>query len=155
VKFPVWIRVGSRLLCPTLFAVFLNAISSIYYGTFGTAHCISCISPEIRRICFQILLFIKKTGPHCFWVLENKHSFSIWLYSPLDLGPFFSFFILYTVGRTPWAGDQLVARPLPSHRINAHTDIHALSGIRTHDPNVRARQESSCLRPRGHSDRRE
>jgi hypothetical protein len=24
------------------------------------------------------------------------------------------------------------------HRINTHTDMHALSGIRTHDPSVRA-----------------
>jgi hypothetical protein len=29
---------------------------------------------------------------------------------------FFSFFILYTVGRSPWTGDQPVARPLPTHR---------------------------------------
>jgi hypothetical protein len=35
------------------------------------------------------------------------------------------------------------------HRINAHnTDIHALSGIRNHDPRVRASEDSSCLRPR-------
>jgi hypothetical protein len=39
------------------------------------------------------------------------------------------------------------------HRINAHnTDIHALSGIRTHDLSVRASEDSSCLRPRGHCD---
>jgi hypothetical protein len=39
------------------------------------------------------------------------------LYSPL-LGPgrFFSFVILYTVGRIPWTGDQPVARLLPTHR---------------------------------------
>jgi hypothetical protein len=30
--------------------------------------------------------------------------------------PLFSFLILYTVGRTPWTGDQPVARPLPTHR---------------------------------------
>jgi hypothetical protein len=42
---------------------------------------------------------------------------SLWFYSPLDLGGFFSFLILYTVGRTPWTGDQLVARPLPTYRI--------------------------------------
>jgi hypothetical protein len=36
----------------------------------------------------------------------------LWLYSPLlDLGRFFSFLILHTVGRTPWTGDQPVARP--------------------------------------------
>jgi hypothetical protein len=29
-------------------------------------------------------------------------------------------------GRTPWMEDQPIARPLPTHRINAHnTDIHA------------------------------
>jgi hypothetical protein len=34
----------------------------------------------------------------------------------LNLGRFVSFLILYTVGRTPWTGDQPVARPLPTHR---------------------------------------
>jgi hypothetical protein len=34
------------------------------------------------------------------------------------------------------------------HRINAHTDIHVFSGIQTHDPSVRACEDSSCLRPR-------
>jgi hypothetical protein len=75
----------------------------------------------------------------------------------LDLGHFLSFLILYTVGRTPWTGDQPVARPVPTHRTpqtrNKRTDIHALSGIRTHEPSVRATEDSSCLRPRGHCDR--
>jgi hypothetical protein len=39
-----------------------------------------------------------------------------------------------------------------TNRINAHTDIHALSGFRTHEPSVRASEDSSCLRPRGHCD---
>jgi hypothetical protein len=34
----------------------------------------------------------------------------------LHLDRFFSFLILYTAGRTPWTGDQPVARPLPTHR---------------------------------------
>jgi hypothetical protein len=33
------------------------------------------------------------------------------------VGRIFSFLIFYTVGRTPWTGDQPVARPLPAHRI--------------------------------------
>jgi hypothetical protein len=41
---------------------------------------------------------------------------SLWLYSPLDRGSFFSFLILYTVGRSPWTGDQPVARTPPTHR---------------------------------------
>jgi hypothetical protein len=32
------------------------------------------------------------------------------------LGRFFSFLILYTVGRTPWTVNQPVARPLATHR---------------------------------------
>jgi hypothetical protein len=34
------------------------------------------------------------------------------------VGPWlpFQFLSLYTVGRTPWTGDQPVARPLPTHR---------------------------------------
>jgi hypothetical protein len=40
------------------------------------------------------------------------------------------------------------------HRINAHTDIEALSGIRTQDSSVRASENSSCLSPRGYCDQR-
>jgi hypothetical protein len=77
----------------------------------------------------------------------------LWLHRPFLGGRFFSF-LIYTVGRTPWMGDQPVSRPLPTHRRNAHnTDIHALSGIRTHDPSVRASETSSYLRPHGHCDR--
>jgi hypothetical protein len=55
--------------------------------------------------------------PHA-WPLSVYLSIYLWLYSSwLDLGLFlFSFLILYTVGRTPWTGDQPVARPLPAHR---------------------------------------
>jgi hypothetical protein len=71
--------------------------------------------------------------------------------------PKFGFLILYTVGRTPWTGDQSVARPLPAHRTaqtqNKLTAIDASSGIRTHDPSVSAGEDSSCLRSRGHCDR--
>jgi hypothetical protein len=64
---------------------------------------------------------------------------------------------LYTVGRTPWTGDQTVSRTLPTQRTtqtqNKYTNIHASSGIRTHDPSVRADEDGSCLRLRGHCDR--
>jgi hypothetical protein len=62
-----------------------------------------------------------------------------------------------TVGETPWTGNQPVVRPLPTHKATqteqTYTDIHALSGIRIHDPTVQAGEDSSCLRPRGHCDR--
>jgi hypothetical protein len=45
-----------------------------------------------------------------------------------------------TVGSTPRVENQPVARPLPIQTQNKHrqTNIYALSGIRTHDPSVRA-----------------
>jgi hypothetical protein len=38
-------------------------------------------------------------------------------------------------------------------RINPHTDIETSSGIRTHDPSVRADEDGSCLRSRCRCDR--
>jgi hypothetical protein len=38
------------------------------------------------------------------------------LHSFFGPSPFFSFLILYIVGRTPWTGDEPVARPLPTNR---------------------------------------
>jgi hypothetical protein len=38
------------------------------------------------------------------------------------------------------------------HRINAHTDINALSAIQNHEPSVQAGEDRSCPRPRGHCD---
>jgi hypothetical protein len=65
------------------------------------------------------------------------------LYSPLlCLRRFFTVVILHTVSMTPLTGDQPVARPLRTHRTaqtqNKRTHIHTSSGIRTHDPSVRA-----------------
>jgi hypothetical protein len=58
-------------------------------------------------------------------------------------------------GRSPWAGDQLDARPLPAQdsttQKNSNTYIHASSGIRTHDPIVRVVKDT-WLRPRGRWD---
>jgi hypothetical protein len=73
---------------------------------------------------------------------------------------FFSIFIIFTDGRTPWTSDQLVTRPLPKHRAtktqNKHIHIphiHALCRIRTHDPGFRASEDSTCLRQLGYCDR--
>jgi hypothetical protein len=63
--------------------------------------------------------------------------------------------LLYTVCRTPWMSDQPVARPLPCTQNKRKQTSMLLSGIRTHDPSVRASEDSSCLRLRGHRDRRD
>jgi hypothetical protein len=73
----------------------------------------------------------------------------------------FQFPALFTINRTLWTSDQLVARTLPKHRTaqtkNKHIytpNIHVLNGIRTHDHSIRASEDSSCLRPLGYRDRR-
>jgi hypothetical protein len=47
--------------------------------------------------------------------------------APLDRDRFSSFLILYTVGMTPWTGDQPVVRSLPTrqqkHRINGQPSM--------------------------------
>jgi hypothetical protein len=78
----------------------------------------------------------------------NQLLLLLWFYSPLlDLGCFFSFLIhIQSVG--------LLGRGIsPSQGRYLHIDIYASSGTPTHDPNVRADEDSSCLRPRGHCDR--
>jgi hypothetical protein len=50
------------------------------------------------------------TFRHYIFYLSVAHS------PFLDHGRFCSFLILYRLGRTPWTGDQPVARPLPTHR---------------------------------------
>jgi hypothetical protein len=46
--------------------------------------------------------------------------------------------------------DRGSARRKAANYTQNNTDIHASSGIRTHDPGIRAGKKSSCLRPRGH-----
>jgi hypothetical protein len=67
----------------------------------------------------------------------------------------------YVDDRTPWPSNQSVARPLPKHMTTqTHnkriytSNIHASSGIRTHDPGVRVSEGSSCIRPRGYFEQR-
>jgi hypothetical protein len=61
---------------------------------------------------YQILSFLNTV-----MFLHFVSLLLLWIYSPLlGLGRFSRFFILYTVGKTPWTRDQPVARPLPTHR---------------------------------------
>jgi hypothetical protein len=74
----------------------------------------------------------------------------------VDLGRFVSFLIhTQSVGLLGWGISPSQGRYLHTgrhkHRINAHR-LHASSGIRTNDPSVRAGEDGSCLRPRGHCD---
>jgi hypothetical protein len=59
-------------------------------------------------------------------------TLSLWLYNHLDLGLFLCFLILYTVGSTPWTGDQHIARPLPTHRTAQTQTFMSLVGAPLH-----------------------
>jgi hypothetical protein len=62
-------------------------------------------------ICLSIYLSIHPS------IHSSIHpSIHLWLYNLCGPSPLFQFHNLYTVGRTPWTGDQPVARPLPTQR---------------------------------------
>jgi hypothetical protein len=71
-------------------------------------------------------------------------------------GLFLSFIVIFTqtvghLGRviSPSQGLYLHTGQ-QKHRINAHTDIHTMSGFGTHDPSVRANEDSSYRRLAAH-----
>jgi hypothetical protein len=82
-----------------------------------------------------------------------------WIYSPLlDLCRIFRFLILCTVGRTLRTGDQLVTRPLHTHRRTqtevTHTQISMpLGRFETTTP-IFERVKTGHSLDRGHRDRR-
>jgi hypothetical protein len=64
----------------------------------------------------------------------------------------FQFPDLFTISKTPWRSDQLLARPLPKHRTaqtqnkRIHTpNIHVDYGIRNHDHSVHALDRSATV----------
>jgi hypothetical protein len=76
--------------------------------------------------------FVSGSTAHC-WALASSSVSS----SSLDV-------------RIPWTGDQPVARPPPTQ--NNANRYPASSAIRIHDSSDQAREDSSCVRPRGHCD---
>jgi hypothetical protein len=94
---------------------------------------------------------------HNYWI------FFLWRYSPnlglglptwnspfhfglLDLGHPVEFF-----GRAISSSQGLYL--YTNRKRHTHKHIHALSGIRSHDPGFRASENSACLRPLGYRDR--
>jgi hypothetical protein len=79
-----------------------------------------------------------------------------WRTRPSDLFLFrINYEIMDLIDSLEW-GISPVAKSLPTHNTDTgetHTDVHALSGIRTHDPSIWKGKDISFLRPRGHCDR--
>jgi hypothetical protein len=85
------------------------------------------------------------------------------MYLSMALHPFYWAFVAFWVSWSFTQSAGLLGRgisPSQSRYLHmttqteqTHTDIHASSGIRAHDPSVREGEDGSCLRPRGHCDR--
>jgi hypothetical protein len=58
-----------------------------------------------------------------------------------------------SVGLLEWGIGLSQGRKDTTNTEETQTDMHASSGVRTHNPSVRSSEDSSCLRPRGHCDR--
>jgi hypothetical protein len=102
--------------------------------------CLFCDYVSISDYFFSVAL-PAHSGPRPLLQFRNHFSQSVGLLGRV---------ISPSQGRYLYTGQH-------KHRINAyiHTpNIHALSGIRTHDPSVRASENSSCLRPRCYCDQR-
>jgi hypothetical protein len=72
------------------------------------------ISININLLYYSVFLYLNSTD--VFQKLFLSMCIYLWLYSPYGTSPLFQFLNLHTVSRTPWTGDQSVARPLPAHR---------------------------------------
>jgi hypothetical protein len=103
-------------------------------------------------------LYIRFGGKElCVSVIHCIHQ---WLYILFwgALAAFFTFVILYKVGRTPWTGDQHVASPLSTHRTEQTQNKRTQTsmprvGFEPMTP-VLEGAKTSCFRPRDHRDRR-
>jgi hypothetical protein len=129
-----------------------NIVETVLHSTYRNNFCRQhlcrknyvCLPIDLS-ICLSIYISI------CLSVYLSIYGSTAFVY----LGRFFSFLILYTVGRTPCTEDQPVASPLPTHRTTqaqnkpTQTSMTPSSGVRTHDPSVRAGEDCPCLRTRG------
>jgi hypothetical protein len=83
---------------------------------------------KLSELIFGRLYCIQDTEPKGISI--DPLPMHLWLYSPLlDLGRFFSFLTIYTVGMTPWAGDRPVATPLPAHKTTKTQNKHKKTSI--------------------------
>jgi hypothetical protein len=106
------------------------------------------------------ILDILLSPPFLVSYIPLRTFFSLAIQSPWALASDFQFNDHFPDGRTHWTSDQLVAKPLPKHRItrtqNKHINtpnIHTFCGIRTHETGFRSSEDSTCLRPLGYRDR--
>jgi hypothetical protein len=100
-----------------------------------------CFVYNLYRLVYHLIIIITTSGST---VLVRTLAALHWRFRNLSK----------TLGRLLWSSDQPVAKASTytrQHNTNTKTNIHATSGIRTHDP----RNQAADLRliPRGHWDR--
>jgi hypothetical protein len=127
-------------------------LNTISFKTAGSVHTTQCYNTKnhILYVCIHMLQKTDRVWMHCIFFFLSFFFMSI-PPIPYSYGvEVFNFSLdLYTIGRTLRISDRPIARPLSKYRttqrtINTHApNIHALSGIRTHDHSVRASEDSS------------
>jgi hypothetical protein len=115
-------------------------------------------SRNIRRLSRDLICYLPNFSK--IYSFLSQHFFSRALRPPWALASAFQFHDHFTDGRTPGLvislsqGLYLNTGQTRTQNKRIHTpNIYALSGIRAHDPSVRASENSSCLRPLGYCDR--
>jgi hypothetical protein len=119
-----------------------SSTDQLHYNL-GSRHACSCseagLVVKMATMLEEYATEEQRSGVRFLWAkglnandINEEIFLYIYIYPSIGLQPFvgswrlFSSLIFYTVGSTPWAGDQSIARPLPAHtgqhkhRINAH-----------------------------------
>jgi hypothetical protein len=126
-RFRSILSVCSRKRHPNPVVTRRGRVVSLYEGSYGCslqrrAHELvlyRAVFKPVTTVCTMLKLMRRYST---FFLIYWEHlsiylSIYLVLYRRLlDLGHFFSFLILYTIGRIAWTADQPVARPLPTHR---------------------------------------
>jgi hypothetical protein len=112
------------------------------------------------EFCYNSVKYFRNKSFHIFFhnhlpiLFYNRFSSSFDRLGPLTCS--LSEFMDLTGCRTPWIGDQPVAKPLLTQKNTnrKHTDVyHTSSGIQSHNPSIWVCENISCLKPRCHYDR--
>jgi hypothetical protein len=108
-------------------------------GRFLVGWCLFCIGQNCTGACFRIVFRIftssSRSTNYCTSVNHVIYAYVVKVLMFMVVLPFvwlwpiFSSLILYTVGRTPWTGDQPVARPLPIHKTTETQNEHERDSI--------------------------
>jgi hypothetical protein len=97
--------------------------------------------PQRDHVYYIYIFFSLALQPS--WALAYSFSFMITLQTVVPLGRVIS----------SSQGLYLNTGQRKQNKYTHTPNIHALSGIRTYDPSVRASEDSSCIRPLGYCDR--